>query len=189
MRELRIKLPDELWDKFPGQSPQKMKSAIATVLCTQFRVKPEPKPRKQAPSKQSFRGLGGQFVKKQRPEASQSVRNTASHGLLAQRAPAIGQAPETPRELDVQMPQTPLSIVGQIPENQLEIAVQAPETPREIMVQMPQTPLSIVRQNPEIQRENAVQAPETQNATLLAPTPGSMRSIKIPKRFLAGLLP
>ena len=116
MRELRINLPDELWDKFQGQSPQQMKSAISTVICLQFQVKPEPKQRKRSNTGHPHRGTGGRFTGKAFSDVAVPLQaqETVNNKKLAQ----VTLEPQTPRENTVHQPETPLEIMVQQPESQ-----------------------------------------------------------------------
>lgn len=118
MRELRIMLPDELWSKFQGQSPQRMKSAISTVICLQFQVMPEPKQRKPSNSGHNHRGNGGRFTGKPFTGVTAPLQEQETPNVerLVQRVPPITLEPETPRENTAQRPKTPPKITAQTPE-------------------------------------------------------------------------
>ena len=119
MRELRISLPTELWDKFPGQSPQQMKSAILTVICLQFQVTPEPKKRKQSLPRHQHRGKDGLFAEKPcHGVPSRGHEIAADVGADVQPVPRITQEPQTLREITAQVPQPLLEIAVQHQESQ-----------------------------------------------------------------------
>jgi len=169
MRELRINLPDELWARFEGQSPQQMKSSISTVICLQFDVTPEPKLRKSVKPVHLHRGNCGQFAKNSHINVQLQEHETADLATVAKTL-----EPETPRENSVQKPETPQVI-------QYEITVQQPETPRENSVQQPANP-------PEISVQQSVSQP----VYLSESKPDVVavaRPIKIHSSYAVGLMP
>lgn len=176
MRELRIMLPDELWDKFNGQSPQQMKSAIATVICLQFHVRPEPKHRKPATSSYQHRGSGGRFANTPLTDAPLPEQKLVNAEVVAHRVPSVSSATEIPP-----------GITGQKPETPLEITVQKPASPKETTIQEPETPPKITVQKPEIPLEIPVNWPETQQAILQVSESGIAQSIKIHPAYAVGL--
>jgi len=165
MRELRINLPDELWARFEGQSPQQMKSSISTVICLQFAVKPEPKLRKSVKPVHLHRGSCGQFAKNAHINAQLQKHETADPATVTK-----ALEPETPRENTVQQPKT-------LREN----TVQQPETPRENSVQQPANP-------PEISVQQSISQP----VYLSESKPDVVavaRPIKIHSSYAVGLMP
>ena len=109
MRELRIFLPNELWEKFQNQSPQQMKAAIATIICLQFQVCPEPKKRKPTLSTNLQRGNAGRFVKNTTSNAQLSEMKLSDHNGAAAHEPKQKLEPETQRENMVQEPESPIN--------------------------------------------------------------------------------
>ncbi|MBV5339815.1 MAG: hypothetical protein J0665_09695 [Deltaproteobacteria bacterium] len=77
MHELRIKLPDNLWDKFPGQSSQQMKNTIASFICFHFQVPQELKSRKSVNPRHQLRGKNGRFSEKKLHDVPLEVQTTS----------------------------------------------------------------------------------------------------------------
>lgn len=64
MREMRIMLPDELWEKFDGFTPQKMKDMIRVTICMHYGISPEKREHKLNAKKpeKTVRNGNGQFI-------------------------------------------------------------------------------------------------------------------------------
>ena len=125
-------MPDELWAKFRGQSPQQMKLAISTVLCIQFQLTPEHhnkrKPSKQIGIKSQLRDGSGRFTGKTLLKVPSPELETPTSATDTKTFPVITTlAPQNPPGITVLEPQNPqtmptnVSLVPQIPpENTVE---------------------------------------------------------------------
>lgn len=134
MRELRINMPDELWAKFRGQSPQQMKLAISAILCIQFQLTPEHhnkrKTSKKIGSKSQLRDRCGRFTGETLPEVPSPELETPS-ATVARTFPVITTlAPQNPPEITVLEPRNPLTIttnVALVPQIPPENTVEQPD--------------------------------------------------------------
>lgn len=111
MRELRIMLPDELWEKLQGHSPQQMKLLIASAICLYFQLTPEPKtPRKtakQSEPKNQQRDRGGRFSTATVPGAPPRKLETVTASAALPPSTRAALAPQNPPEITVLEPRNP----------------------------------------------------------------------------------
>jgi hypothetical protein len=105
-----------------------MKSAIAAVICAQFQVLPERKPRKPVQSgHRQERGAGGRFSGKLRQVALREQEVTQEVALV-RNIQSQYLEPEAPRESTVQELRNPPEHEGQEPQIPSENAVQRPKS-------------------------------------------------------------